>query len=86
VVSGETREARKRQRELEEIPLQVIDESKWPKGARQIAMAEAVAREQIRRRPPARDGCGLPFITSSPDESLEAVNDIGPRPIRIVQA
>jgi hypothetical protein len=30
----------KRERELREIPLQEIDESKWPKGVRQIAMKE----------------------------------------------
>jgi hypothetical protein len=30
----------KRAREMEEVPFQKIDESKWPKGVRQIAMGE----------------------------------------------
>ncbi len=31
---------KKRERELQETPIQVIDESKWPRGVRQIAMSE----------------------------------------------
>jgi hypothetical protein len=34
------RAAAERARELEEVPLQVTDKSKWPKGVRQIAMTE----------------------------------------------